>query len=121
MNINLYKVPVNKYFYTLRARYGLNNKYELYCRTQIVYGRFIDQDTFEYSIVHNNKIQEGVSKNHCRKIDLFKHDNSYIYMFNDYEEAKRTNDIIKKDLLKTPMKYTDNETITKMLEKLGKL
>ena len=120
MEVSFYKIPVNKYFYTIKARYGMNNKYELYCRTQIIYGRFIDQDTFEYNVVHNNKIQEDGLNKYCRKIDLFKHDNDYIYMFNDYEEAKKTNNIIKEDLLKVPMKYNDYESIKKMLKILGK-
>ena len=121
MNLKLTNLPLNQEFYTLKARYGLNNKYELYCRTQIIYGKFVDNNTFEYTVVHNGKIQYDGTHKYCRLIDLYKHDNSYIYMFSDYEEAKKTNDIIKKDLLNVPMKYTDKEIIEKMLEKLGKL
>ena len=120
MNVHFYKIPVNKYFYTIKARFGRNNKYEIYCRTQVIYGRFIDQDTFEYNVVHNNKIQYDGTHKYCRKIDLFVHDNSYIYMFDDYESARKTNKILLKDMLKVPMKYTDKESIKNILKKLGK-
>lgn len=120
MIINYTKIPIGKDFYTIKARYGMNNKYELYCRTQIIYGHFIDENTFEYNVVHNNKIQYDNFKKYCRKVDLLKHDNRIIYMFDDYEDAKKTNKIIMEDLLKVPMKYTDNENVIKMLKKLGK-
>ncbi len=120
MKIIITKVPVNHYFYTIKVKYGVNNKYELYQRSQIIYGRFIDQYTFEYNVVHNNKIQEDGFTKYCRKIDLLMHDNNQIYMLATYEEAKKLNDIIKEDFLKVPMKYTDKESIDKMLERLGK-
>lgn len=121
MTISFYKIPIDTYFYTIKARYGINNKYELYCRTQIIYGKFIDEKTFEYDVVHNNKIQYDEKHKHCRFIDLVKHDNDVIYMFNSYEEAKKTNDIIKKDLLLVPMKYTDNESLIEIAKQLGKI
>ena len=32
MNLSFSKIPVNKYFYTLKVKAGLNNKYEVYRR-----------------------------------------------------------------------------------------
>lgn len=123
MHIKFDNLPLNKYFYTIKARYGRNNKYELYCRTQIIYGRFIDNSTFEYVSVHNGKVESDAGKKRCRYVDLYKHDNFYIYTFNNYEDAYKTNKIIMKDLLTVPMKYDDydsKEEIAKKLEKIDK-
>lgn len=116
----IYKIPLNKYFYTIKIKYGINNKYELYKRTQIIYGKFVDERTFEYKVVHNGEIQEDGFIKYCRKSDLLIHDDDQIYMFQTYEEVKKHNDIIKSELLKVPMKYTDKESIDKMLEILDK-
>ena len=120
MKISITKIPVDNYFYTIKVKYGLNNKYELYKRSQIIYGRFVVQYTFEYNVVHNGKIQEDVFKKYCKKVDLLMHDNNQIYMFSTHEEAKKFNDIIKEEFKKVPMKYTDKESIDKILEILGK-
>lgn len=116
----IYKVPIDKYFYTIKIKYSVNNKYELYKRTQIIYGKFVDEHTFEYKVIHNGKIQDDGFVKHCRKSDLLINVDDQIYMFQTYEEAKKHNDIIKSELLKVPMKYTDKESIDKMLEILNK-
>ena len=69
MNLSFSKIPVNKYFYTLKVKAGLNNKYEVYRRCQIIYGRFVDQSTFDYKTVHNGIIQDDGFKKYCRKDD----------------------------------------------------
>lgn len=120
MKISISKVPVDNYFYTIKVKYGINNKYELYQRSQIIYGRFIDQYTFEYDAVHNGQIQKDGLTKYCRKVDLLMHDNNLIYMFSKYEDVKKFNDIVKEEFKKVPMKYNDKESIDKILEKLGK-
>ena len=121
MNLSFSKIPVNKYFYTLKVKAGLNNKYEVYRRCQIIYGRFVDQSTFDYKTVHNGIIQDDGFKKYCRKDDLLMHDNDQIYMMETYEEIKKLYDIVKAEFKKVPMKYNDKESIEEILERLGKI
>ena len=121
MNLSFLKIPVNKYFYTLKVKAGLNNKYEVYRRCQIIYGRFVDQSTFDYKTVHNGIIQDDGFKKYCRKDDLLMHDNDQIYMMETYEEIKKLYDIVKAEFKKVPMKYNDKESIEEILKRLGKI
>ena len=121
MNLSFLKVPVNKYFYTIKVKAGLNNKYEVYRRCQIIYGRFIDQLTFEYKTVYNGEIQDDGFKKYCRKTELLMHDNNQIYMMETYEEIKKLYDIIKAEFKKVPMKYNDKASIEEILRRLGKI
>lgn len=121
MKIIVTKVPVDHYCFAIKLRHGINTKYLQYTRSQIVYGKFIDQYTFEYQPVVNGKILADIKVKHCRKIDLLQHDNNIVYMFTDYASAKKVNDIVKKEFLHIPMLYTDRETTHKIAEALGKL
>ena len=121
MNLSFSKIPVNKYFYTLKVKAGLNNKYEVYRRCQIIYGRFVDQSTFDYKTVHNGIIQDDGFKIYCRKDDLLMHDNNQIYIMETYEEIKKLYDIVKAEFKKVPMKYNDKESIEEILKRLGKI
>ena len=121
MNLSFSKIPVNKYFCTLKVKAGLNNKYEVYRRCQIIYGRFVDQSTFDYKTVHNGIIQDDGFKKYCRKVDLLMHDNDQIYMMETYEEIKKLYDIVKAEFKKVPMKYNDKESIEEILKRLGKI
>ena len=121
MNLSFSKIPVNKYFYTLKVKAGLNNKYEVYRRCQIIYGRFVDQSTFDYKTVHNGIIQDDGFKKYFRKDDLLMHYNDQIYMMETYEEIKKLYDIVKAEFKKVPMKYNDKDSIEEILKRLGKI
>ncbi len=115
------KIPVNKYFYTIKVKYGLNNKYEVYQRCQMIYGRFIDDTTFGYKVIHNGEIQDDGFKKYCNISELLVHDNNQIYIMETYDEIKKLYDIVKEEFKKVPMKYNSKEDVEKMLKKLGKI
>ena len=117
MDLTIHSYQRNKEFYTIRQRYSLNNRHELYRRTSIIYGMFVDSKYFKYNVVHNGQIQDDGFKRYCSVDDLVKHDNDRIYIFDTYDDAKKVNDILKKENLLVPMKYKeDYDEIAKIIK-----
>lgn len=120
MDLNLTFISNNDCFYTIREKIGLNNKNEIYKRTSIIYGKFIDETSFKYNRVYNGIIQNDGFTKYCSIKDLVKHDNNKIYRFTTYDEAKKFNDVLKEQNLKVPMKYNDKESIDKIINTIKK-
>lgn len=108
----------NEKFFTIKEVLGINNRQQLYRRTNIIYGKFIDAETFEYNVVYNNRIQYDGFPRHCTWKDLLKHDNNKIYKFSTLDEAKMVNDVIRNENRRVPMIYHDRAA---ELERINKL
>lgn len=119
IDVHINSIQLNEYFYAIKLKYGVNNKYQLYFRTHIIYGKFIDNDIFEYNNVHNGIVQE-TGPYHCTLDNLLAHDNNQLYLYKKYDEIKKVNDIISAEFMSIPMKYRTKETIDEMIKKLDK-
>jgi len=106
-------------FYTIKVRKGLNNKNEVWVRTRIIYGHFLDNINFEYKYVTKAGIEsEDTIRHFCTWSDLLKHDNNKIYEFHTYEDALKIQKLVHKDNIKIKMHHIYLERVPWKKEKL---